>query len=312
MDINSRIYIAGHRGMVGSAIVRGLQNLGFNNLLLKSSKELDLRNQSDVNLFFKNERPDYVFLAAAKVGGILANRDNKAGFFYDNLMIATNVIQASYIFKVKKLLNLGSSCIYPKLAKQPLKEECLLTGALEETNDAYAIAKISAIKMCNYYNCQYDTNFLSIMPTNLYGFNDNFDLTSSHVLPAMIRKFHEAKLNNTEVTLWGDGSPFREFLFADDLADAAIYVMKTKNANDLGEFVNVGTGKDLTIKNLAEIIANVVEFKGVINWDDSKPNGTPKKLLDVTKLHQLGWDYTTELKDGISKTYNHFLTGDIN
>ncbi|MDC7218878.1 MAG: GDP-L-fucose synthase [Spirochaetales bacterium] len=307
MNKNSKIYVAGHRGMVGSAIVRLLESKGFKNLVVRTSKELDLRNQEQVNRFFLEEKPEYVFLAAAKVGGILANRDHKAEFYYDNAMIAQNVIHASYVNKVKKLMNLGSSCIYPKMAPQPMKEEYLLTGPLEDTNDAYAIAKISAIKMCHYYNSQFGTNYLSVMPTNLYGINDNYDLQSSHVLPAMIRKFHEAKINDKEVVeLWGDGSPYREFLYADDLADAVVYLMENKNAVDLGEFVNVGTGEDLSIKDLAELISEVIGFKGKLNWDTSKPNGTPKKLLNVDKLRSLGWEYQTKLKNGIMIAYNEY------
>lgn len=307
MNKSDKIYIAGHRGMVGSAILRLLQKKGYNNLITRTSKELDLRNQADVNAFFISEKPDYVFLAAAKVGGILANRDHKAEFYYDNAMIAQNVIHASWKHNVKKLMNLGSSCIYPKLAPQPMKEEYLLTGPLEDTNDAYAIAKIAAIKMCHYYNSQYGSDFLSVMPTNLYGINDNYDLESSHVLPAMIRKFHEAKINGADsVQLWGDGSPYREFLFADDLADAVVFLMENKNAADLGEFVNVGTGKDLSIKDLAETIKSIIGFEGEIIWDTSKPNGTPRKLLDVSRLRELGWEYKTSLAEGLVSTYNAY------
>ncbi len=251
MEKNAKIYVAGHDGMVGSAICRKLKNEGYSNLVTKELDQLDLTNQEMTGLFFKTEKPDYVFLAAAKVGGILANSENKAGFFYDNIQIAANVIHFAFKYKTKKLLNLGSSCIYPKLAPQPLKEEYLLTGPLEDTNDAYALAKIGAIKMCKYYNEQYGTNFISVMPTNLYGENDNFSLKSSHVLPAMIRKFHEAKSSGEEVTLWGDGSPFREFLYVDDLADCVVYLMRNKNFSDIGEFVNIGTGKDIAIKELA-------------------------------------------------------------
>ncbi len=292
--------------MVGSAILRRLQADGYTNLMYRRSYELDLRNQAAVNAFFEKVRPDYVFLAAAKVGGILANSTDKPAFMYDNTMIAMNVIHATYQYGVKKLLNLGSSCIYPKHAPQPLKEEYLLTGPLEETNDAYALAKIAAIKYCSYLNMKHGTNFISLMPTNLYGINDNYDLETSHVLPAMIRKFHEAKVNNTEVILWGDGSPKREFLFADDLADAALYLMCEKDASEIGEFVNVGTGEDISIKELAAMIKIIVGFEGNVYWDETKPNGTPRKLLDISKMHELGWVYKTVLKKGIQKTYEYF------
>jgi GDP-L-fucose synthase len=257
--------------------------------------------------FFELEKPDIVFLSAARVGGIMANSTHKAEFYYQNAMIAQNVIHSSWKSKVHKLINLGSSCIYPKMAPQPLKEESLLTGSLEDTNDAYAIAKISAIKMCRYYNEQYGTNFLSVMPTNLYGEADNYDLQSSHVLPAMIRKFHEAKISGTDVHLWGDGSPLREFLYADDLADAVVYLMENKNSSDLGEFVNVGTGKDLSIKELSQMIAKAVGFTGKVRWDTLKPNGTPRKLLDISRLESLGWKSTTSLNEGIQKAYTWFL-----
>ncbi|MCK5198498.1 MAG: GDP-L-fucose synthase [Spirochaetales bacterium] len=306
MNKDSKIYVAGHRGMVGSAIVRQLKNEGFSNIITRTHKELDLTRQVRVEDFFEEKKPEYVFLAAAMVGGIMANSTAKAQFFYGNTMIALNVIHAAYKNNVKKLLNLGSSCIFPKLAPQPLKEEYLLTGPLEETNDAYAVAKISAIKMCSYYNEQYGTNFLSVMPTNLYGGHDNYDLTTSHVLPAMIRKFHEAKKTGGPVELWGDGSPFREFLYVDDLTDAIVFMMKNLDALDIGEFVNVGTGKDLTIKELAEIIAEIVGYEGEVVWDTTKPNGTPRKLLDVTRINQLGWKATTSLRDGISKTYKWY------
>jgi GDP-L-fucose synthase len=317
MKKKSKIYIAGHRGMVGSAILRQLQKEGYSNIITRTHKELDLTRQEEVEEFFKKEKPEYVFLAAAKVGGIMANSTSKAEFFYDNTIIALNIIHAAYRNQVTKLMNLGSSCIYPKLAPQPLKEKYLLTGPLEETNDAYAVAKISAIKMCAFYNEQYGTNFLSVMPTNLYGEYDNFDLTSSHVLPAMIRKFHEAKMEAGEgtletggrkkgVQLWGDGSPLREFLYADDLADAVIYLMNNKEASDIGEFVNIGTGKDLTIKALAETIAEIIGYKGEVSWDTSKPNGTPRKLLDVSLLNKLGWQAKTSLKDGIQQTYDWY------
>jgi GDP-L-fucose synthase len=306
MNKESKIYIAGHRGMVGSAVLRKYEAEGYGNIVTRNSSELDLRDQAAVREFFTAEKPDYVILAAAKVGGIMANKSYKAEFFYDNTMIALNVIQASYENGVKKLMNLGSSCIYPKMAPQPLKEEYLLTGPLEETNDAYAIAKISAIKMCQYYNEQYGTNFLSVMPTNLYGYNDNYDLETSHVLPALIRKFHEAKENGGPVTLWGDGSPLREFLFADDLADAVYFLMKEKDAVDLGPFINVGTGKDISIRELAEMIAEIVGYDGEVIWDTSKPNGTPRKLMDVGRLNTLGWFAAIDLKDGIMAAYRSY------
>ncbi len=306
MNINSKIYVAGHRGMVGSAIVRQLTSEGFSNILTRTHKELDLIRQDQVEEFFKVEKPEYVFLAAARVGGIMANSTSKAQFFYDNTMIALNIIHAAYKNKVIKLMNLGSSCIFPKLAPQPLKEEYLLTGPLEETNDAYAVAKISAIKMCTYYNEQYGTNFLSVMPTNLYGEHDNYDLNSSHVLPAMIRKFHEAKKTGGLVELWGDGSPFREFLYVKDLADAVVFMMKNRDASDIGEFVNIGTGKDLTIKALAELIANIVGYKGEVRWDTTKPNGTPRKLLDISRLSTLGWSAQVPLEEGIRRTYKWY------
>ncbi len=307
MKLNSKIYIAGHRGLVGSAIKRNLENHGFVNLIFKTHKELDLTNQSAVANFFQREKPEYVFLAAAKVGGILANNTYPAEFIYENLQIQNNIIHQSYLNKVRKLLFLGSSCIYPKLAPQPIKEKYLLTGLLEPTNEPYAIAKIAGIKMCKYYNKQYGTNFISVMPTNLYGPNDNFDLNTSHVFPALIRKFHEAKINNKkEVTLWGTGKPKREFLYVDDLADACIFLIKNYNANDVGEFVNIGTGKDLSIKNLAELIKNIVGFKGKIIWDTSKPDGTPRKLLDVNHLHKLGWKHKVNLEQGIEMTYKWY------
>lgn len=308
MNKSAKIYVAGHRGMVGSALVRKLEADGYHNIITRTSKELDLRNQAQVTAFFAEEKPVYVFLAAAKVGGILANRDYKADFFYDNAMIALNVIHAAYVYGVKKLVNLGSSCIYPKLAPQPLKEDYLLTGPLESTNDAYAIAKISAIKMCAYYNQQYGTNFISVMPTNLFGYNDNYDLKSSHVLPAMIRKFHEANATGGSVTLWGDGSPLREFMFADDLADAIVYLMEKKDSAHIGEFVNVGTGKDISIKELAETIADVVGFKGDVSWDTNKPNGTPRKLMDVGRLNSLGWNKPTPFKDALELVYKDFIS----
>ena len=304
----SNIYIAGNTGLVGSAIVRKLQSAGYINLIFTPFPEYDLRNQQQTENFFAKEKPEYVFLAAAKVGGILANYTYPAEFIYDNLMIATNIIHTSYKFGVKKLLSLGSSCIYPKLAPQPLKEDYLLTGLLEPTNEPYAIAKITTIKLCYYYNKQYGTNFISVMPTNLYGPGDNFDLETSHVLPALIRKFHEAKINNNaEVILWGTGKPKREFLYVDDLADAIVFLMNNYDAYDIGEFINIGTGKELTIKELAEIIRNIIGCRINITWDNSKPDGTPQKFLDVTRLNQLGWKYKISLEEGIKKTYLWFV-----
>ncbi|MDY0129041.1 MAG: GDP-L-fucose synthase [Methanosarcina vacuolata] len=304
MDKNSKIYVAGHRGLVGSALKRRLESKGYSNLILRTHRELDLTNQQEVNEFFEREKPEYVFLAAAKVGGILANNTYPAEFIYENLMIEANIIHASYRYGVKKLLFLGSSCIYPKLAPQPLKEEYLLTGPLEETNEAYAIAKIAGIRLCKHYNQQYGTNYISVMPTNLYGPNDNFDLETSHVMPALIRKFHEAKTKNEpEVIVWGTGKPLREFLHVDDMADACVYLMENFNMDDIGEFVNIGVGKDITIGELAELIKEIVGFKGEIRRDLSKPDGTPQKLLDVTKLNSLGWKAKISLKDGIKQTY---------
>lgn len=304
MEKSSKIYIAGHRGMVGSAILRRLQKAGFDNFVLRTSSELDLRDQKAVFDFLETEKPDYVFVAAAKVGGILANNCYRADFIYENLQIQNNIIHGSYKIGVKKLLFLGSSCIYPKLAPQPLKEEYLLTGLLEPTNEPYAIAKIAGIKMCEAYKNQYGCNFISVMPTNLYGPNDNYDLQNSHVLPALIRKFHEAKLQNLpSVEVWGTGSPMREFLHADDLADACVFLMD--NYNEL-EFVNIGTGEDVTIKELAETVRKVVGFEGSIDWNTSKPDGTPRKLMDVSKLHNLGWKHTIELEDGIRAVYEEY------
>jgi GDP-L-fucose synthase len=297
---DSKIFVAGSRGMVGSAIVRTLLRQGFTNLLIPNSKELDLRIQSDVNKFFKANQPNYVFLAAAKVGGILANNSYPADFIVDNIMIQTNVIQAAFENKTEKLLFLGSSCIYPKLAPQPLKEEYLLTGSLEPTNEAYAIAKIAGLKMCEYFNRQHHTNFISAMPTNLYGINDNFNLQNSHVLPALIRKFIEAKKNNLEtVEIWGTGSPLREFLYVDDLADASVFLMKNYTGN---ETVNVGTGEEISILNLAYLIKETIGYSGEIIFDITKPDGTPRKLLDVSKLNAMGWRYQVSLKDGIKNT----------
>ncbi len=305
MEKQSKIYVAGHRGMVGSAIVRKLTSLGYTNLLTRTSTELDLRNQQQVADFFDVEKPDYVFLAAAKVGGIVANNTYRADFLYENLAIQNNIIHGSYLNKVKKLMFLGSSCIYPKLAPQPLKESYLLSGYLEPTNEPYAIAKIAGIKMCEAYRAQYGCNFISVMPTNLYGTNDNYDLVNSHVLPAMIRKFHEAKEKSaSEMTLWGTGSPMREFLHADDLAEACLFLMENYNESEL---VNIGTGEDVTIKNLAALVKQIVGFKGEIIWDTSKPDGTPRKLMDVSKLHGLGWHHKIALEDGIKLAYQDFL-----
>jgi len=307
MQITDKIYVAGSNGMVGSAITRALKEKGFTNILTRSSKELDLRNQQDVELFMQQEKPDYVFLAAAKVGGIYANNTYPAEFLYDNLMIETNLIHAAYQSNVKKLLFLGSSCIYPKFATQPIKEDELLTGTLEPTNEAYAIAKITGIKLCEYYRKQYGCNFISAMPTNLYGVNDNFDLNNSHVLPALIRKFHEAKLaGQEEVIMWGTGTPKREFLYVDDLAEACLFLMD--NYSD-GQHINVGTGEDLTILELANLIKNIVGYKGRITHDLSKPDGTPRKVMDVSKLNNLGWKASTSLESGIKKVYDWFLEG---
>jgi len=305
MKKDSKIFVAGHRGMVGSTILRKLKSEGYTNIVTKSKKELDLTNQFQVNHFFHFERPEYVFLAAAKVGGIKANSDFKADFIYQNLAIQTNIINASYQTGVKKLMFLGSSCIYPKMAPQPLKEEYLLSGYLETSNDAYAIAKIAGIKMCQSFNQQYGTNFISVMPTNLYGPGDNYDLQSSHVLPALIRKFHEAKSNgDSQVVIWGSGNPMREFLYVEDLAEACVYLMLNYNES---EIVNIGTGEDISIKDLALMIRDVIGFAGQIIYDSSKPDGTPRKLLDVSKIHELGWSHKTDLKRGIELTYKHFL-----
>ena len=301
MDRNDKIYVAGHRGMVGSAILRRLKKEGFENFVFRTSDELDLRNQHAVADFFANEKPDYVFLAAAKVGGILANNTYRAEFIYDNLMIQSNVIENSYRQGAKKLLFLGSSCIYPKLAPQPLKEDYMLTGLLEHTNEPYAIAKIAGIKMCDAYRSQYGCNFISVMPTNLYGPNDNYDLNNSHVLPALLRKFHEAKIKNqSEVIVWGSGTPRREFLHADDMADACVFLMNNYNEPGL---VNIGIGNDVSIKELAEIIKTITCYEGKIVFDTAKPDGTPRKLLDVSKLTQLGWKASIDLKEGIKTVY---------
>ncbi len=307
MNKTDKIYVAGHRGLVGSAIVRTLQNKGYKNLILQTRQELDLCRQDRVEAFFQKQKPDYVFLAAAKVGGIWANSTYKAQFIYDNLMISANVIQAAYKYEVKKLLNLGSSCIYPKLAPQPLKEEYLLTDSLETTNEPYAIAKIAAIKLCRYFNEQYETNFISAMPTNLYGPNDNFDPMTSHVLPGVIRKIHEAKMENNDVKLWGTGSPKREFLYVDDAADALVFLMENYDQSQIGEFINLGTGQDISIRDLASLIADIIRFDGQIEWDTRKPDGTPRKLLDVSRLATLGWQAKTSLEEGIRKTYDWFI-----
>jgi GDP-L-fucose synthase len=304
MDKESKIYIAGHHGLVGSALKRKLESKGYTNLIFRTHKELDLTNNQAVNEFFAQEKPKYIFLAAAKVGGILANSTYPAEFIYENMMIEANVINASYTYGVKKLLFLGSSCIYPKLAPQPLKEEYLLTGPLEETNEAYAIAKIAGIRLCKHYNQQYGTNFISVMPTNLYGPNDNFDLETSHVMPALIRKFHEAKVNNeSEVIVWGTGKPLREFMHVDDMADACVYLMENYEFPEIGEFVNIGVGEDIPISELVELIKEIVGFEGKIKYDTLKPDGTPRKLMDVTKLNELGWKAKISLKDGIKETY---------
>jgi GDP-L-fucose synthase len=305
MDKNAKIYIVGHRGMVGSAIFRKLEKEGFTNIITRVSSQLDLRSQQQVADFFEQEKPEYVFLAAAKVGGIIANNTYRAEFLYDNLQIQNNVIHSSYVNGVKKLMFLGSSCIYPKMAPQPLKEDYLLTGLLEETNEPYAIAKIAGIKMCDAYRAQYGCNYISVMPTNLYGYNDNYHPQNSHVLPALIRKFHEAKEQNSKaVTIWGTGTPKREFLFADDLAAACYYLMQNYNEEGL---VNVGTGEDLSIKDLALLVKEIIGFTGDIQFDTTKPDGTPRKLMDVSKLHSKGWKHTVALNEGIKLAYKDFL-----
>ena len=305
MNKSDKIYVAGHNGMVGSAIIRKLKMAGYSNILVRSSKELDLRNQRHVEEFFQSEKPDYIFLAAAKVGGILANNTYKASFMYDNLSIQNNVIHAAYKNHVKKLLFLGSSCIYPKFAAQPIREESLLTSELEPTNEPYAIAKIAGLKMCQFYREQYNCNFISLMPTNLYGPNDNFDLKNSHVLPALLRKFHEAKINKkSSVTLWGTGNPLREFLHVNDLAKACIHFMLSYNEKSP---VNIGTGKDISIHELATEIKKIVGFEGEILWDKNKPDGTPRKLMDVTKAKQSGWESSITLLDGIRMTYDWYV-----
>jgi GDP-L-fucose synthase len=305
LNNTDKIYIAGHSGMVGSAINRKLEKLGYNNFILKTSKQLDLRNQELVNKFFVKEKPDFVFLAAAKVGGIVANNSYKADFLYENLMIQSNVINAAYKNDVKKLMFLGSSCIYPKFAKQPILEDELLSGKLEPTNDAYAIAKIAGIKLCETYRLQYGANFISVMPTNLYGPNDNYDLKTSHVLPALLKKMHIAKTkNSSSVEIWGSGNPKREFLHADDLADACIFLMNSYNEKD---FINIGTGQDISIKDLAFLIKEIVGFNGELVFNTEKPDGTPRKLLDVGKLNKLGWEYKIRLEEGIKQVYEDVL-----
>lgn len=305
MEKKAKIYIAGHRGMVGSAIFRRLQKEGYTNLISRTSAELDLRNQQAVTDFFASEKPDYVFLAAAKVGGIVANNTYRANFLYENLAIQNNVIHNAYLAGVKKLMFLGSSCIYPKLAPQPLKEEYLLTGLLEPTNEPYAIAKIAGIKLCDAYRDQYGCNFISVMPTNLYGYNDNYHPENSHVLPALIRKFHEAKTKGeAEVTIWGTGTPKREFLFADDLADACYFLMQNYNESNL---INIGTGEDVSIKGLALMVKKLVGYAGSLHFDTTKPDGTPRKLMDVSKLHSLGWKHKVELEEGIGLAYADFI-----
>ena len=305
MKAEAKIYVAGHRGMVGSAIVRELQRQGYHNLVLRTHAELDLSRQADVDAFFAREKPEYVFLAAAHVGGIAANNQAPADFMYENMVLEMNVIHAAWKNGVTKLEFLGSSCIYPRMAPQPMKESCLLTSSLEQTNEAYALAKISGLKYCEYLNRQYGTDYISVMPTNLYGPNDNYHPERSHVLPAMIRRFHEAKVSGAEsVTCWGDGSALREFLYVDDLAELCVFLMNNYSGN---ETVNAGTGREITIKALAELVARVVGYKGEIKWDTSKPNGTPRKLLDVSKATALGWTYKTELEEGIRLAYQDFL-----
>lgn len=305
MNLNSKIYVAGHRGLVGSAIVRNLEAKGYTNIVYRTHKELDLTNQADVQAFFKEEQPEYVILAAAKVGGIHANNTYPADFIYDNLMIQNNVIKAAHDYKVKKLLFLGSTCIYPKMAPQPIREEYLLTGALEETNEAYAVAKIAGLEMCKFFKRQYGDNFISCMPTNLYGPNDNFDLQSSHVLPALIRKFHEAKVNGRDtVEVWGTGTPLREFIYVDDMADACVFLMENYDGE---QHVNIGTGEEVSIRELAQTVKEVVGFEGELVFNTDMPDGTPRKLTTVDKLHGLGWKHKTSLNEGIKLAYEWFL-----
>lgn len=309
MESGSRIYVAGHTGMVGSAIVRALQRQGYTDIVTRSHKELDLTRQEAVEAFFAAEKPEYVFLAAAKVGGIEANQSALADFMYENMVLEMNVINSAWKNGCRKLLFLGSSCIYPRMAPQPMKENCLLTGELEKTNEAYALAKISGLKYCEFLNRQYGTDYISVMPTNLYGPNDNYHPEHSHVLPALIRRFHEAKVSGAqEVTCWGDGSPLREFLYVDDLADLCVLLMNSYSGN---ETVNAGTGKEISIKALTELVAEVVGYEGTIKWDTTRPNGTPRKLLDVSKAAGLGWKYKTELKDGICLAYQDFLSNPV-
>ncbi|MBD3797385.1 MAG: GDP-L-fucose synthase [Campylobacterales bacterium] len=317
MDKNSKIYVAGHKGLVGSAIVKNLESKGYTNLIYRTHKELDLTNQQAVAEFFESQKPEYVILAAAKVGGIVANNTYRADFIYENLAIQNNVIHQSYVYKVKKLLFLGSTCIYPKNAPQPMSEDSLLTSPLEYTNEPYAIAKIAGIKMCESYNLQYGTNFISVMPTNLYGPNDNFDLETSHVLPALVRKMHEAKLNNTpQVEIWGSGKPRREFLYSEDMADACVFLLENRNFKDTYEedqkeirntHINIGTGLDISIKELAELVKKIVGFEGKLYFNDSKPDGTMVKLTDPSKLHSLGWKHKVELEDGVRTMYEWYL-----
>ena len=305
MEKNAKIFVAGHRGMVGSAIVRELERQGYTNIITRTHVELDLRRQDAVEAFFAEEKPEYVFLAAAKVGGIIANQNSPADFMYDNMMLEMNVIHSAWKNGCKKVEFLGSSCIYPRIVPQPIQESALLTGSLEQTNEAYALAKISGLKYCEYLNRQYGTDYISVMPTNLYGPNDNYHPVNSHVLPALIRRFHEAKVNNLPfVTCWGDGSPLREFLYADDLANLCVFLMNHYSGN---ETVNAGTGKEVSIKELTELVAKVIGYTGEIRWDTSKPNGTPRKLLDVSKSKALGWTYQTELEEGIRLSYEDFL-----
>lgn len=312
MKKDDKIYIAGYNGLVGSAIKRKLEEKQYSNLICSDVNDFDLQRQQEVERFFDKERPGYVFLAAAKVGGIWANKTYPADFIYSNISIQTNIIQAAYKYGVKKLLFLGSSCIYPRLAPQPMKEEHLLTSPLEPTNEAYAIAKIAGLKMCRYYNEQYGTDFISVMPTNLFGPNDNYNLQTSHVLPALIRKFHEAKINKTSfVELWGTGAPRREFLYVDDLADAVVFLVENYGFKEIGEIINIGTGEDITIKELAGYIQQAVGFEGELRWDTTKPDGTPRKLLDVSRLQALGWKHRYSLAEGIKKTYEAYLKGEI-
>lgn len=309
MEKNAKIYVAGHRGMVGSAILRKLKSEGYTNIITRTSKELDLTRQANVEEFFAKEKPEFVFVAAAKVGGILANNTYPADFMYDNMMIEMNVIKAAFDNQVEKLMLLGSSCIYPRLAEQPIREDSLLTGPLEKTNEAYALAKIAGLKYCEYLNTQHGTNYISAMPTNLYGPNDNYHPQNSHVLPALIRRFHEAKETNApEVVVWGTGKVLREFLYVDDLADASLFLMENYNGN---ETVNVGTGKDLSIAELAKLVEKVVGYEGELVFDTTKPDGTPRKLLDVSRLAEAGWTYKTELEDGIRMAYQDFLTSEM-